>query len=99
MPIFSAAPFVVTAESPDDSSLSIYAVHVLDPPEIGKVTVFEGRVVPGISMWCDIDATASRFHGASIAGLVVGAMGVFVFTVALRHWLRERRAFREEARA
>ena len=32
----------------------------------------------------------SRFTGASIAGLVVGAMGVFVFTVALRHWLRER---------
>jgi hypothetical protein len=33
-----------------------------------------------------------------IAGLVVGAMGMFVFTVALRHWLRERRRFREEAR-
>ncbi len=31
------------------------------------------------------------------AGLVVGAMGVFVFAVALRHWLRERRRFREEA--
>jgi len=29
--------------------------------------------------------------------LVVGAMGVFVFTVALRHWLGERRKFREEA--
>ena len=29
---------------------------------------------------------AHRLHGASIAGLVVGAMGVFVFTVALRHW-------------
>ena len=41
--------------------------------------------------------TASRFTGASIAGLVVGAMGVFVFTVALRHWLRERRKFREQA--
>jgi len=39
-----------------------------------------------------LDMTASRFTGASIAGLVVGAMGVFVFTVALRHWLRERRA-------
>ena len=33
----------------------------------------------------------SRFTGASIAGLVVGAMGVFVFTAALRHWLNERR--------
>jgi hypothetical protein len=42
-----------------------------------------------------VDTTASRFHGASIAGLVVGAMGVFVFSVALRHWLGERRRFRE----
>ncbi len=46
-----------------------------------------------------VDTTASRWHGASIAGLVVGAMGVFVFTVALRHWLGERRKFREEERA
>ena len=46
-----------------------------------------------------LDTTASRFTGASIAGLVVGAMGVFVFNVALRHWLGQRRRFREEARA
>ena len=39
-----------------------------------------------------LDLTSGRFHGASIAGLVVGAMGVFVFAVAFRHWLRERRA-------
>ncbi len=42
-----------------------------------------------------IDTTTSRFTGASIAGLVVGAMGMFVFSVALRHWLGERRRFRE----
>ncbi len=42
-----------------------------------------------------VDSRARRFTGASIAGLVVGAMGVFVFTVALRHWLGERRRFRE----
>ncbi|MHC4200654.1 MAG: hypothetical protein ACYSU0_11735 [Planctomycetota bacterium] len=46
-----------------------------------------------------IDVTSSRLTGASVAGLVVGAMGVFVFTVALRHWLGERRRFREDARA
>jgi len=51
---------------------------------------FRGRVVFANSRLA-VDATASRFHGASVAGLVVGAMGVFVFTVALRHWLRERR--------
>jgi hypothetical protein len=44
------------------------------------------REVPILSL------AASRWHGGSIAGLVVAAMGVFVFTVALRHWLKERRA-------
>ena len=46
-----------------------------------------------------INTDRSRFTGASIAGLVVGAMGVFVFAVALRHWLKERRKLREGARA
>jgi hypothetical protein len=39
-----------------------------------------------------LDSTASRFHGASIAGLVVGAMGALVFMLYLRAWLRERKA-------
>ena len=39
-----------------------------------------------------VEATASRFHPASIAGLVVGAMGVFIFSLYLRGWLRERKA-------
>jgi hypothetical protein len=43
-----------------------------------------------------IDTTASRWHGASIAGLVVGAMGVFVFAVALKAWLNQRGAFHVE---
>ena len=42
-----------------------------------------------------LDCYASRFHPASVSGLVVGAMGLFVFTVALRHWLRERKAATE----
>ncbi len=40
-----------------------------------------------------VDTTASRLTGASIAGLAVGAMGVFVFGAALRHWLNQRRRF------
>jgi len=41
-----------------------------------------------------VDTTASRFHPASIAGIVVGAMGVFVFVFGLylRRWVKERRA-------
>ncbi|MHC4198595.1 MAG: hypothetical protein ACYSU0_01190 [Planctomycetota bacterium] len=43
-----------------------------------------------------LDPNASRFHGASIAGIVVGAMGVFVFSVALRHWLEQRTKFQAD---
>jgi len=41
-----------------------------------------------------VPLTLKTLGPASIAGLVVGAMGVFVFTVALRHWLNQRGAFR-----
>ena len=43
-----------------------------------------------------LDITASRFHPASIAGLVVGAMGCFIFGLYLRGWLRERKALASE---
>ena len=39
-----------------------------------------------------VDSRSSRFHRASITGLVVGAMGVFVFAVYLRTWVKGRRA-------
>ncbi|GAH67082.1 unnamed protein product, partial [marine sediment metagenome] len=46
----------------------------------------------GRSLFVAVDCATSRFTGQSVAGLVVGAMGAAVFTVALWHWLRERRA-------
>ena len=87
------------------------ALFIFPPSNVGvggpPANGFRGRVLvplrvhrkdiypePAVICW-----TASRFHGASIAGLVVGVMGVFVFTVALRHWLGERRKFREGTRA
>ena len=39
-----------------------------------------------------VDTTASRFTWHSITGLVVGAMGMFVFVMYLRTWLKERNA-------
>ena len=39
-----------------------------------------------------LDTTASRLHPASVSGLVVGAMGCFIFGLYLRRWLRERKA-------
>ena len=35
---------------------------------------------------------AGRFHGASIAGLIVGAFGSLVFALYLRQWLLARKA-------
>jgi len=46
-----------------------------------------GKVVPASF---DIRLDASRFHPASIAGIVVGLMGCFIFGLYLRAWLRER---------
>jgi len=39
-----------------------------------------------------IDARKSRFHPASVAGIVVGAMGCFIFGLYLRRWLRDRKS-------
>ncbi|MHC5054388.1 MAG: hypothetical protein ACYTKD_06690 [Planctomycetota bacterium] len=39
-----------------------------------------------------VDATRGRLTGESVAGLVVAAMGAFVFSLYLRRWLRVRRA-------
>ena len=57
-----------------------------------------GRAVelPGLT-WLEgfppiIDTTASRFHPASVAGLVVGAWGIFVFAAAFLHWRRRLRS-------
>jgi len=51
----------------------------------------------GYPAWT-VDTTASRFHPASIAGLVVGAMGCFIFGLYLRAWLQEGKALAGEQR-
>jgi hypothetical protein len=67
------------------------------PTYYGRVFTLGDETILDVAHVVGIDVGTSRFTGASIAGLVVGAMGVFVFTVALRHWLGERRRFRGEA--
>ncbi|MHC5056250.1 MAG: hypothetical protein ACYTKD_16240 [Planctomycetota bacterium] len=44
-----------------------------------------------------LDTSSSPLHPASIAGLVVGAMGVFIFALHLRRWLVERPTVRRAA--
>jgi hypothetical protein len=51
-----------------------------------------GSTMDAIEYGVEIDACASRYHAASVAGLVVGAMGSFIFGLYLRRWLRERKA-------
>ena len=45
-----------------------------------------------------VNSAMDRLHPASVAGLVVAAMGVAVFALYLRRWLAERRAVRTRAR-
>ncbi|MHC4251708.1 MAG: hypothetical protein ACYS9X_21515 [Planctomycetota bacterium] len=61
-------------------------------PVHGDVGVWSGRLTVGNGGFLAVDTTVSRFHGASIAGLVVGAMGCFIFGLYLRRWLIERKA-------
>jgi hypothetical protein len=77
---------------PDNMRKNVW-VHcgATDPATIDGQGGLKGRVYydPGPET---VDMTSHRFHPASISGLVVGAIGVFVFAVYLRSWLRERRA-------
>jgi hypothetical protein len=57
---------------------------------------FRGRLSIEDAMVIVVDTTASRFHPASVAALVVGAMGCFIFGLYLRAWLRERKALASE---
>ena len=93
-------PDVVLVELSEDAPCPINE----DAEFIGRIRVVQAEVdiTPGAKLHyriCMLDTATPRFHGASIAGLVVGAMGVFVFAVALRHWLGARRESREGARA
>ncbi len=91
---------------PLDPAVKVVVIVIDEACQAG-ISSFRGRVFCGnVSIWRElwrdwplelspglvIRTDSSRFTGASIAGLVVGAMGVFVFAVTLRHWLKQRRA-------
>jgi len=72
------------------------AMYPLPPEEV----TFKGRIDGPFSTSGDpfsnrclwVNAAASRFHPASVGGIVVGVMGCFIFGLYLRRWLRERKA-------
>jgi hypothetical protein len=62
--------------------------------DAGSERTYVGRLrYEGTPRWfcLVLDTTASRFAEATVAGLVVGAMGCFIFGLYLRAWLRERK--------
>lgn len=75
----------------------INAVQVMIPvddlPEPYQRGEWTGRVDVPSSAYDEptLDTTASRFAPESVAGLVVGAWGLFVFALHLLPWLAERR--------
>jgi hypothetical protein len=68
------------------------------PPAPPLPNCFTGRLrvistdSPDSPCGLQLFTTQGRFHPGTIAGLVVGAMGVFIFGLYLRAWLRERKA-------
>jgi hypothetical protein len=66
---------------------AFYAVSTVSADGTVRPAGHDGAIV----FEARIDTTASRFTGESVAGLVVGAMGCFIFGLYLRRWMRERR--------
>jgi hypothetical protein len=92
---------VVVSEGTDE--LGVYLPPSQEAPHReGDNVVFRGRLIltdwhwATLSDWdsmpLSLDSTAGRWHAASVGGLFVGAMGVLVFALYLRSWLRERTA-------
>ena len=66
-------------------------------PLSGQTVTIRGLVMPGGTHGgLVVNADYSRPISTSVAGLVVGAMGCFIFGLYLRRWLRERKALASE---
>ncbi len=81
---------------PDSPRVRGRAVCVLtysnEHAQPGVRSAWVGRVaaLPSSYGLAIVDTAAGRFTGASVAGLVVGAMGVFIFALHLNRWLAHR---------
>jgi hypothetical protein len=62
--------------------------------DMGRFVGDGGQTVTGVLGLVIADertGARGRYHPASLAGLIVGAMGVSIFVLYLRAWLRERK--------
>ena len=91
----------------NDTAFGEVALECVTPlPESGSKVTLRGRL-DSTGFVCShrgfvdhyvLDGTLGRLHPASVAGLVVGAMGCFIFGIYLRRWLVERNALASEPR-
>ncbi|MHC5057023.1 MAG: hypothetical protein ACYTKD_20285 [Planctomycetota bacterium] len=96
----SEAAARLDVEVPPDSEDWIWvAVDRERVPPQRSVREFRGRVAydPFAPGGVVVETHLGRLTGAAVAGLVVGAMGVFIFGLYLRRWLLERKAQGEAA--
>jgi len=70
----------------------VYTVYSDMAPVVGRYKRTDDPGLFPLAMPHYMDTAASRFHPGSVAGLVVGAMGAFIFGLYLRGWFRERKA-------
>jgi hypothetical protein len=92
--LFDALPGWNGVELTGHRHLEVIATGDRGPPVTlnGRYIRPHGSYLFGSSLHVD----EGRFHPASVAGIVVGAMGVFIFGLYLRRWLRERKALARE---
>ena len=91
-PASAAARLGVVEAPPGSGDLTYMAADRERVPPRGSIGRFRGRVVYDPPLGVVVDTRSGRLTGAAVAGLVVGAMGVFIFGLYLRRWLLERRA-------
>ena len=65
--------------------------------EAGRKKIVVGRPIYEDAQFKYLDTTASRWTPQTIASLIVGAMGCFIFGLYLRRWLRERRVLARQS--
>jgi hypothetical protein len=96
---YRALVFVPAGAAPPINESAVFGGSVWFDPRIATVSRAHLRVAGGAMSRprariedAGVLFVRGRWNGASVAGLVVGAMGCFIFALYLRRWLQERRA-------
>ncbi|MHC4252383.1 MAG: hypothetical protein ACYS9X_24965 [Planctomycetota bacterium] len=82
--------------------VTFHPVRARPKPGAGGIVIVLGPTRSSNNSWTERSrvpltvAVDGRWHPSSVGGLAVGAMGVFIFGLYVRGWLRERRALARE---